>query len=581
MNRYVEFVAVENTSGITDNYKYVKSIFNKLVVDGYVSTIAVAPGMLSTDPILECDEESTCFSINYNSEIEGKSNIWNLFFRFGTYDGSLQLQISISSDTYIITVEDSYLEKLKLEIKQIIIHDWKEIIWLIDEDSQCLSESIYPDLYSVENALRRLINSVMIKAYGMKWWELFVPYSIKEKHRSRLVGYKSMVPGFNNVDEKLMSIDIGDLSTILTLEKKKWDPQFEEELNSLLNGMSPQKPEKIMEILNKQMNVEISLWDQWFSKYLPASFKDDFKKFELYRNHIAHNKLIDRSAYRKIKEITEIISDNLKEAIKKAEADILSAEDKIVAEREREEYLQLLDECERENKKNDARVNIRNTDEIQELLHDAVEEVISFLAENLCFREDIEIQTGEYDEEGYTAFKVTSKINDQIISISVAFEINDEEGTESLATLQYGDKETYINYTNGEVEYDPDQGLYMPRTQDELSAEDIENAKESILEYINDITDIKGKAHEACYLAARDGDSSPIAEDVECEECGECEISVDEEFAPIGTCLNCGCKNNISMCERCGEWFNTDFEGEYEEDGVSLCQNCLDEFEEE
>lgn len=581
MNRYVEFIAVENTSGITDYYDYVESIFNKLVAEGCVSATAVSPRIVPASFILECDEEPTSFSIKYNREDDGKSDSWKLLFKFGTYYGNLQLQISILSDTYIVTVEDPFLEKLKLAIKQSIIHDWVEIIWLIDEDSQCLSESIYPDLYTVENSLRRLINSVMVKAYGTKWWDLFVPYSIKEKHRSRLAGYKSMIPGFNNVDEKLMSIDIGDLSTILTLEKKKWDPKFEDELNSLLNGMSLQKTEKIMEILNKQMKVETSLWDQWFSKYLPGSFKADFKKFELYRNHIAHNKLIDRSAYRKIKEISELISNNLKDAIKKAEADILSAEDKIIVEREREEYLQLLEECERENKENDAGVKIRNTDEIRGLLSDAVEEVISFLSEKLCFREDIEIQTGEYNEKGYTALEITSKINDEMISVSIDFEINDEEGAESLATLQYGDKETYINYTNGEVEYDPEQGLYMPRTQDELSAEDIENAKESILEYINDITDIKGKAHEACYLAVRDGNSSPIAEGVECEECGECEISVDEEFAPIGTCLNCGCKNNISMCDRCEEWFNTDSDGMYEEYGASLCQNCLDEFEEE
>lgn len=85
------------------------------------------------------------------------------------------------------------------------------------------------------------------------------------------------------------------------------------------------------------------------------------------------------------------------------------------------------------------------------------------------------------------------------------------------------------------------------RQLDELSEKDIENAKKSILEYINDIIDIKGKAHETCYLAVRDGDSLPIAEDVKCEECGQCEISVDEEFAPIGTGSNCGCKNNNSM----------------------------------
>lgn len=484
MNRYIEFVAVENISSISNNYDYVKAIFDKLIAEGFVNTISIDPRMMSHSVVSEYDEESTCFSIDYNSVSNEKSDVWNLFFQFGTYDGRLHFQISISSDTYVIDVEDDYLEKLKLAIKQIIVQDWVDIIWLMDEDSQCLSESIYPNLYSVENLLRRLINSVMVKVYGTKWWDLFVPYSIKEKHRSRLAGYKSVVPGFNNVDEKLMSIDIGDLFSIVTLERTKWNPKFEDEISSQLNGMRLEKPDKIIEALKKQMVKEISLWDKWFSNYLPESFRSDFKIFEVYRNHIAHNKLIDRSSYRKIKEMTKTISDNVKEAIKKSAEDILSAEDKSMVERERHEYLRMLDECEHENKENDAEVCIRIDNEIRELLSDAVGEVISFLSENLCFREDIEIQTGEYDGDKQLAFEVTSKINDEVINITVEYEICDEEGGESSAILHYGDKQTFIHYVNGKAEYDLDQGLFMPISQDDLSEGDIEIAKESILEYI-------------------------------------------------------------------------------------------------
>lgn len=580
MRRYVEFVAVENTCDITSNYDYVKKIFGQLEKD-FVDSVLVRPGMPASSAISECDNDSTCFSVDYNHVYNEKNNLWNLFFQFGTYDERLQLKICISSDTYILDITDDYLEKLKLSIKQMIVHDWVDIIWLMDADSQCLSESIYPDLYSVENLLRRLINSVMVKVYGTKWWDLFVPYSIKLKHRNRLVGYKSVVPGFDNVDEKLMSIDIGDLFSIVTLERTKWNPKFEEEISSQLNGMILENKDKIIEILKKQMEKEISLWDKWFSKYLPESFKSNFKIFEMYRNHIAHNKLIDRSAYRKIKEMTKTISDNINQAIKKSDEDILSAEDRIMAEREKEEYLEMLDECERENKKNDTGVNIRTTDEIQELLSDSVGEVVSSLSENLYFREDIKFKTGEYDKGGQTAFEVTSKINDETIYVTIDFDICEDEGAESLVFLKYGDDETTIRYINGEVEYDADQGLYMPIIQDELSQKDIENAKELILEYIDEITNIKEKAHAACDEALLFGYNQPIGEYVECEECGECEISVDDEFAPIGTCLNCGCKNSVSVCDRCGNWFNTNLEGYYEEDGVSLCQNCIDDLEEE
>ena len=48
-------------------------------------------------------------------------------------------------------------------------------------------------------------------------------------------------------------------------------------------------------LLSAQMIVSIDLWVEQFS--LSEDFIKDFKTFELNRNHIVHNKLIDRSAY--------------------------------------------------------------------------------------------------------------------------------------------------------------------------------------------------------------------------------------------------------------------------------------------
>ena len=44
--------------------------------------------------------------------------------------------------------------------------------------------------------------------------------------------------------------------------------------------------------------------------------------------------------------------------------------------------------------------------------------------------------------------------------------------------------------------------------------------------------------------------------------------------------MNCGYVNKIHECERCGQWFNSEEDGMYE-DGIAICQNCLDEYEEE
>mgnify|MGYP004561607759 FL=1 len=178
------------------------------------------------NPVRELDDEENHFFINFNSVSMDKSDNWGIHFLFGTYNDAKQLEITIQSDTYNVELMNDFLEKLKLGIKKSIVKDWEDIIWLIDKDSECLSFDLYAKIYKIENLLRELINEVMVKQYGTKWWELLVPYDIKEKHKARLKEYKTKIRSFNNVDDRLLAIDIDDLGRILTLIRYKWNPVY-------------------------------------------------------------------------------------------------------------------------------------------------------------------------------------------------------------------------------------------------------------------------------------------------------------------------------------------------------------------
>ena len=139
-----------------------------------------------------------------------------------------------------------------------------------------------------------------------------------EKYKARLAGYKSICPSFRDIDERLMSIDIGDLNTILTLKRYKWIPNLNVEIDKFLNGQIDCKIDKIKDIFMSQSEITIDLWEE-FRKYLPDDFIDTFNNFELNRNHIMHNKLIDRAAYNVIFNSLAKVEKELKEAIIKVE----------------------------------------------------------------------------------------------------------------------------------------------------------------------------------------------------------------------------------------------------------------------
>lgn len=573
MNTLVKFIAVDNKDEISNNEAYIEKIYKAIHAAGLIKNLNIKPNemALGVGPVRELDDEGNAFLLEFTSEEYGKSNIWSIYFIYGTYDASKQIEISIDSDTYIPEANDGYLEKLKLCVKKCIRRDWDKVIWLVDKDSECLSVSLYPMIYRVENLMREVINEVMTKQYGTSWWDSYAPANIKSTHSKRLKEYKLRVPSFSDVDEKLMSIYIDDLGKLIKTKRYKWNPVFDETISALLNGVQSCNDARIRELLSKQLVVETDLWKDQFSNYLAEDFNERYEKFSRDRNHIMHNKLIDRAAYRTMKELIEQIEEDLTEAIKKIQSKILSKEEKFEIEKQKQIERQMLELVDHECRENDANVSIRDNYEITELFQDSISSFLTGIEDTLRFRDDLEItSSNSKGADSGELLTIKSKIDDTCLAFSYEMEIDDSEGADSTLSFRCDNEkfEVCIGYKNGEVEYDDESGLYMPITEDEIDS--VDGIIDEMIDFI--------EGEFPSYIEAADAED--IAESLMCSECGSESICIKENVLPIGTCMNCGYVNSVHECDRCHAWFNSDEDGSVI-DEIAFCQNCLDEMEEE
>lgn len=284
-----------------------------------------------------------------------------------------------------------------------------------------------------------------------------------------------------------------------------------------------------------------------------------------------HNKLIDRVAFKTMKESVDQIEGDLTKAIREVRSQILSNEEKFEIEKQKRIEKKMLAELDHECRENDANVSIRDDYEIETLFRESINSVLAEIEEILRFRNDLEV-TVDYTQNGYSRklFSVLSRIDDIGFEFSYDMTIDNSEGAESLLEF-YCENEmfhTSIQYQNGAVEYDDDSGLYMPITVDEI--EDVDNATSDIVEFINQ--------ELASYI--QNANSEDMVEYLACCECGMESICINEQILPIGTCMNCGCTNEIHECERCRLWFNSDEEGRVLDD-IAFCQSCVDIMEAE
>lgn len=574
----VKFFAESDSDSINSYSDYIINICKNLNDSGLIATYDNTFGTEIENSIIETEENNIWL---WNFKYTEKDMCWDfsLLFEFGTYSCSTQFTVEIHSSNYTPTPNNKYLEQLKLKIKNAIKNDWQKLIWLIDEDAAVLPVALYPKIYSVENLARQLINELMTKKYGTTWWERFVPIQIKEKHRRRYAGYKKSVTSFSNIDERLLSIDISDLQKIFTFCSKKWEPVPDLEMDCYLSDLTILTSDNIINKIKAQSKIDLDLWAIHFSHYLPSDFLERFDDFSKDRNHVAHNKLLDRNIYGKILSNANQLESDLKKAIEKVANIVVSKEQKEIIERE--VYQMELEALAHERKimEEQTNVSIREQSEIIDLLNIFLYEKYSIISNEIRFREDIEVSDFlDIEEKEYrgTLFEITYKITEETVAVEYSFEsINDETGGETRLRININNEfSTEVSYLNGDAEFDVELGYYVPLKQDEI-IDNVDIAK-SILEYIeSNFENLREKVDADMYYLIKNGGSSPILE-LECSECGEPYICVNEDYASYGTCLNCGAYNEIVKCDRC----ETYFEGSCTDD-VNLCDNCKEYLEQQ
>ena len=574
MKTLVEFVAVAEEK-VVDNFdSYMMEFQNFLVESGVIDNESVDSQFYSLT-------EVPFYVIDFHSE----EFIWEIEIGFSTYENNYELMVSIQSDNYIICLENDYLDRLKIVVKNFIKTKHKTVFWLYDSESEFLATKLYPRIFKVENLARKFITMVMNRKFGIHWWKL-VSLKIQEKHKSRFVGYKAIIDNFKDVDERLMSIDTGDLLDILSNKVMKWESSEE-------NIMELTQPnlhlENLAKILQRQQVVYSDWWQTIFSPLLPESFLNDFNIFELNRNHIAHNKLIDKSAYNNILHSIDVVQEALLRGIQKMSSELKSEEVRKEEEFELELLLQeeLMSDRILELKESESGVTTRNSNQILALFNDKLSQVYDSIEESFRFSEYLNFS--DYTElkicnSNSVVFEIENKIDGYVISFEANTDINDYEGSQSFLYLGYKkdgspsiEEIGRVSYTYGVVEFDEFQGTYMPVQMDGISEYDLSRLGKRLIDLINtEFTDYKEIVESSKYSIIKDGCSDPIL-DLLCEECGEEWICVDENITDLGKCLNCGEINEVTECERCGRY---DF-GSPCDDEPFLCDDCWNYYKEE
>lgn len=568
MSTLVKFVAEQNKKGLqkSDYETYLNDIGVELCNRGLAGS--------STAPV--CNSMIDDLDV-FNFEIYNVAGYrLMIIFEFETFENELQLSVEISEGIYELSVKNEYLEKVKLCIKDAIRSDWENIIWLFDKDAELLSMSLYPEVYEAENLLRQMINEVMIKKYGASWWEIFVPEAIKSKSNQYKKDYKSKVPGFKNVDEHLMSIDLRDLLTIISLKHNKWIPAYDGEINDILTGHSNKSCERVIQILNSQLTIERDLWDD-FKEYLPTDFRDKVSEFSKNRNHVAHNKLLDRQAYRQILNSAKEIQDSVSKALVKINEVNLSQEELSKKAVEKAEYEDML----RDIRAEEAGVEINNSTEIQSIFDERIYESYQTIEDRFRFRMDLEFKY-QFDAEETSGifFTVLSKVTEEEMTFKYEMIINSGEGEESDITISSEGFQFQISYINGEALYNEEQANYLPESDGVFDIHKLNQLTENVIDKIDqDMESLYAKASSQEISRIKDGGSPIMLPDIPCSECGEYAICIDEDFATYGKCLNCGTDHDIHTCDRCGAYFDNDLDGHVEENGVAFCNNCYQEMQ--
>ncbi len=516
-----------------------------------------------------------------NSEVEIKAIL-------KTFSNTQQLEVIIEKLSGELEFSND-LEMLKIGLKNQLKDTWEECFWIKDFQSSKLSALLYVQVHKIENDLREIVNLIMLRNYGINWWEKYASIVIQKKYRSRTKDFSTVVPAFKGVNDKLLSIDVDDLLKIMKYKRLGFDFEGTDSLIKIYEGVNEygdfdrviKTYKDFIKSFGENLVIVEDLWIDTFSDYFDTDFFQAWNNFKRGRNHIAHNKLVDLLAHNKISRDIGVIQQYIN-----------GINDKLRIEPTDEELEQLTKEyIEVENSGNrkinfmseEAGVKILDENEILEKFAEVISEYIEEFKSEVYFRDDIEISdeeliNGDSDKELLAVFGGVDRYR---LTITSTLEIYDEPSQVSELVLKIKlngeiQHECQLKYENGEAVYDDDKGYYMPVTYNDFEKGAFKEFKEKFYGIFEDsFPDYKSELVAESYSSIRDGGLS-LAADFPCEECGKDYVCLDERILPYGKCANCGHIHNITSCIKCEYIYNENLEGE-----KGMCDGCYERWDAE
>ncbi len=568
----IKFVMVNPTEDISGDY-----------VEKFVNELKREQSIIQNCEIYE----STDFGEKIKLQSKNTSSWYFIEAEISTYNNSKHLFFSIVPQM-ITNKFDKDLYDLKFHIKNSLRKDWEECIWLSDEQSSNYAKELYADIHELENQLRQFINIVMIRNFGVNWWDKYTTPKIQDKYKARYSSYKRVAQLYANVSDRLLSIDTDDLLDIMTHKIKRFAPESEHVVTNLLESLRETgdistvaaEYKKVIEKLKKECDVETDLWASLFGKYLQDKFIEEWKDFCKNRNHVAHNKLLDYNAYITIKKSIKAVADSLSLAEKKFNETSLSDEEREIIFEIEEERKAELEMLEFEKMESEAGIRVLDSASICDIFEEHISEYIESIKDSIYFRNDLETNTYSFSKEtDNKLFSIHSKLNESEIMITSSSFIDSESGGESTVTINLViDGEVVdtcdIEYTNGEAELVEDQHYYLPTKYNEFSGGTIDSFINQVESQVAEtFPNLVEEVNYAEREAIKNGGKRPVG-DMVCEECDEEYICIDESIFEIGRCVNCGHFNDIRQCDRCEEYYHLGYQGD-----SCHCDGCIDYME--
>lgn len=187
--------------------------------------------------------------------------------------------------TRVSTKIDPITNDFKKAIKDILLHDWKECVWIYDMDASIYASNLFTEIYALENGIRHFINTLLIQKTGVMEWESYLRKNFQNRFCSSKSSYTEVSHFFRNINTNLLSFDLYDLYNT-------------NEMCSDLKTKNFHNENK--EITNKFLNHVLS-------NYFDDEFNNLLKSVLGIKKYISQNNLIDSDAYNKSKKEIDVL----------------------------------------------------------------------------------------------------------------------------------------------------------------------------------------------------------------------------------------------------------------------------------